>query len=89
MIHVTRVNFRTDLYEKPGSRLVAVGSVELDKEFKIEYVRILRPHDGRFLVAMPSRFNEVTGEHKDLCHPITERLRKEINEAVLDALRKR
>ncbi len=87
MIRVTAVNLRTELVEKPGSRLVAVGSVELSGEFRIEYIRVVRANDGRFLVAMPSRTNGI-GAHRDVCHPISARLRKEIDAAVLNELGK-
>lgn len=84
---VTRVNLRTDLVERIGSRLLACGSVELDCELRIEYVRVVKTMDGRLLVAMPSRVNNA-GMHRDTVHPITGRLRAEIDAAVLAEYRK-
>jgi len=87
-LRVTSVSLRTELVEREGSRLVAVGSVELDGQLRIEYIRVVRLSDGRFLVAMPSQVNNA-GEHQDVVHPTTKWLRKMITDAVLDALSKK
>lgn len=81
-MRVTAVSLRLDLIDRPGSRLVAVGSVELDGELRIEYVRVLLASDGRLVVAMPSRQTRV-GEYRDTVHPTTPALRALIDEAVL------
>lgn len=87
-MRVTRVNLRTELVERPGSRIVAVGSIILDQELMIEYVRVVRAADGRFIVAMPSLVS-TNGQHKDVIHPISSALRKKIDAAVLDELSKK
>lgn len=84
-MRVTRVNLRTDLMLREGSssRLIACGSVELDGELRIEYIRVVRTNDGRILVAMPSHRNSA-GAHRDLVHPVVQKLRDEIHRAVMD-----
>lgn len=81
-MRVTRVTLRTDLLERSGSKLVACGSVTLDGELRIEYIRVIRTTDGRLIVAMPSQRNGA-GAHRDLVHPIVGRLRAEIDAAVI------
>lgn len=85
-MRVTAVRLRLDLLDRPNSRLVAVGSVELDGELRIEYIRVILTSEGRLVVAMPSRESRV-GEHRDTVHPITPGLRSRINEAVLSKYR--
>ncbi len=82
-MNVTAVRLNKQLVFRPHDRLKAVGSVELDHEFRIEYVKVIEVSEGRLLVAMPSQKNTV-GKWADVCHPIKPELRARIDRAVLE-----
>lgn len=86
-MEITSVSLRTELVQRDGSRLIACGSVTLDNELRIEYIRVVKTNDGRFLVCMPSLVNG-TGQHRDTVHPIKRTLREKINDSVLEELKK-
>lgn len=64
-------------------KLKAYASVCVDDNFLIKGIKIIDGVNGRF-VAMPSRKTR-TGEFKDICFPITPKMRDEIQKAVLEA----
>lgn len=86
-MRITRVNLSTEISQKEGGRLLAFGSIDLDNELRIEMIRIVKTHDGRILVCMPSLINSA-GMHKDTVHPLNSGLRQSINEMVFEALKK-
>ncbi|ERJ12464.1 septation regulator SpoVG [Haloplasma contractile] len=65
------------------NRLKAVCSLTFDDCFVIHEVRLIEGQNGKF-VAMPSK-KHVSGEYRDICHPINKTLRGTIEEAVLKA----
>ena len=68
-------------------KLKAYASVCLNDSFLIKGIKIIDGKHGRF-VAMPSRKNS-KGEFKDISFPITSEMRKEVEQAVLEAYSKK
>lgn len=86
-MRITKVNLNTEIAQKEGGRLLAFGSIDIEDELRIEFVRIVKTHDGRILVCMPSLVNSA-GQHKDTVHPLNKYLRQSINEIVFNELQK-
>lgn len=84
---ITRVNLSTELAQREGGRLLAFGSIDFENELRVEFVRVVKTHDGRILVCMPSLVNSA-GQHKDTVHPLNPWLRQTINELVFNELKK-
>lgn len=84
---ITGVQIRPWLGPQPGGRsvLIASASVEIGGCFVIERVRVVRLHDGRRLVAMPSVRN-ANGSFTDVVRPANREARQAINDAVLSAV---
>ena len=70
-----------------GDKLKAYASLCLDDKFLIKGVKIVDGSRGRF-VAMPSRKTK-HGEFLDVCFPIEKGLREEIDDAVIEAYRRK
>lgn len=70
-----------------GDKLKAYASVCLDDRFLIKGIRVIDGSKGRF-VAMPSRKTK-HGEFLDVCFPIEKELREKIDDAVLEAYRRK
>jgi len=68
-----------------SGRLRALVSLTLDGDIAIHDIKVI---DGpnRLFVAMPSRRDE-QGIFRDICHPITEQARKELENNILEAYR--
>ncbi|MBE5822211.1 MAG: septation regulator SpoVG [Clostridiales bacterium] len=69
------------------SRLKAIASITFDNEFVIHDVKVIEKEkeDGvELFVAMPSKKNPVSGEFKDIAHPINADARKKIVDAVME-----
>ena len=68
-----------------NGRLRALVSLTLDSDIAIHDIKVI---DGpnRLFVAMPSRRDE-QGIFRDICHPITEQARNELESHILDAYR--
>lgn len=62
-------------------KLKAYADVTFDEAFVIHGLKVIDGQKGMF-VAMPSR-KMPDGEYKDIAHPITPELRKEITDAVI------
>ncbi len=72
-----------------GKPLKATCSVTMDDQFTIHGVKVITTEKHTF-IAMPSEsYTDADGNEKfrDVCHPITSALRKEMEDAVLDAYR--
>jgi stage V sporulation protein G len=65
-----------------GGKMKAVVSVAFDNEFLIHDIKVIESQNGLF-IAMPSR-KTPDGEFKDICHPINQRTRDIIQNAVLE-----
>lgn len=64
-------------------KLKAFANVTFDEEFVIRGLKIINGNNGYF-VSMPSR-KRSDGTHQDIAHPINNRMRQKIEEAVLAA----
>jgi len=64
-------------------KLKAFANVTFDEEFVIRGLKIINGNNGYF-VSMPSR-KRSDGTHQDIAHPINNRMRQRIEEAVLAA----
>ncbi len=64
-------------------KLKAFANVTFDEEFVIRGLKIINGNNGYF-VSMPSR-KRADGTHQDICHPINNRMRERIEQAVLAA----
>lgn len=82
-MQVTAVRLSRDLDFNPNPRLKAVGWIELDRQFRIDYVKVIEVADGRYIVAMPSQRTR-DGVWRDVCHPVDAEVRQMINKAVLE-----
>ena len=72
-----------------GKPLKATCSVTMDDQFTIHGIKVITTEKHTF-IAMPSEsYTDADGNEKfrDVCHPITSALRKEMEDAVLDAYR--
>lgn len=69
----------------PEGRLKSVVSVTFDNEFAVHDIKVVEG-SSRLFVAMPSRRDE-HGAFKDIVHPITPKMREELEECVLSAYR--
>ena len=78
---ITSVNVRK--IEKDGSRMKGIASVLLDDEFAVHDIRIIEGDNGLF-IAMPSRKTSAGG-YKDIAHPINPEVRKQFEDAILEA----
>lgn len=72
---------------QPAGRnvLIASATVEIGGYLVIERVRVVRLHDGRRLVAMPSVRN-ANGSFTDVVRPANREARQALNDAVLAAV---
>ena len=69
--------------EKENSRMKGIASVLIDDCFAVHDIRILEGDNGLF-IAMPSRKTS-TGGYKDIAHPINPEVRKQFEDAILEA----
>ena len=65
------------------NRMKAVASVTFDNEFVIHDIKVIESQNGLF-IAMPSRKTS-TGGYKDIAHPINPEVRKQFEDAILEA----
>lgn len=78
---ITDVRLR---FVKPGEdelKLKAYADITLEESFVVHGLKVIDGQKGMF-VAMPSR-KMPDGEYKDVAHPITPELRKEITDTVI------
>ena len=81
---ITSVNVRK--IEKDGSRMKGIATVLLDDAFAVHDIRIIEGDNGLF-IAMPSR-KTPTGGYKDIAHPINPEVRKQFEDAIIEAYNK-
>ncbi|NNF05885.1 MAG: septation regulator SpoVG [Candidatus Eisenbacteria bacterium] len=68
---------------RDDGKLRAFASITLDHSFVIRGLKIIEGQ-GRLFVAMPSR-RRPDGSFQDVCHPISNDFRAELEEAVIEA----
>ena len=83
-MQVTSVTVRK--IEKEGSRMRGIASILLDDSFAVHDIRIIEGDNGLF-IAMPSR-KTPTGGYKDIAHPINPEVRKQFEDAIIEAYNK-
>ena len=66
-----------------SGKMRGIVSVTFDGVFVIHDIKVIEGQNG-FFVAMPSR-KTPDGEFKDICHPITSELRREMQQTILAA----
>lgn len=71
------------IYPQKEKRVKAYATITLDNVFVIHNLRIVAFNDG-VKIFMPSRKTS-NGTHKDVAHPISNELRQQIEQKVLDA----
>ena len=59
------------------NRLKAVASVTFDNEFVVHEIKVIKNPEGVLFIA-------ITGEHKDIAHPINPATREKIQKAILE-----
>ena len=67
--------------KRENSRLRGIASVLIDDAFVVHNIRIINGDNGLF-IAMPSK-KTVTGEYKDICHPVNSDVRTMFTDAIL------
>ncbi len=83
-MEITSVTVRR--IEKEGSRMKGIASVLLDDSFAVHDIRIIEGDNGLF-IAMPSR-KTATGDYRDIAHPINPEVRKQFQDAIIEAYNK-
>lgn len=83
-MEITSVTVRK--IEKEGSRMKGIASVLLDDSFAVHDIRVIEGDNGLF-IAMPSR-KTATGEYRDIAHPINPEVRKQFQDAIIEAYNK-
>ena len=68
---------------EPKGSLVAFASVTVNDMIAIRGMRVMKGKNGMF-ASMPSE-KDNKGEYRDVCFPVAKGLRKQINDAVLEA----
>lgn len=69
--------------EEPKGSTLAFASATINDMFAVHGIRVMDSEKGKF-AAMPS-MKDKDGEYRDICHPVTGDLRKQLNAAVLQA----
>ena len=81
---ITSVNVR--ITEKENSRMKGIASIIIDDCFAIHDIRVIEGNDSLF-IAMPSR-KTLTGEYRDIAHPINSETRKLFEDTIIEAYKK-
>ena len=68
---------------EPKGALVAFASVTVEDLIAIRSIRVMKGKNGLF-ASMPQE-KDTKGEYRDICFPVAKGLRKQINDAVLEA----
>ena len=69
-----------------GGKMKAIVSVTLDDEFVVHDIKIIEGQNDMF-IAMPSK-KMGEGDFRDIAHPLTQEVRTQLRDAVLDAYNK-
>lgn len=68
------------------SKLKAVASITFDGEFVVHDIKVIDGQNGMF-IAMPSK-KMGEGDFRDIAHPLTQEVRTQLRDAVLEAYNK-
>jgi stage V sporulation protein G len=85
---VEKMNITDIRIRKVGdeSKLKAVASITFDGEFVVHDIKVIEGQNGMF-IAMPSK-KMGEGDFRDIAHPLTQEVRTQLKDAVLDAYAK-
>lgn len=67
-------------------KMKAVVSITIDDVFVVHDIKVIEGEKGLF-IAMPSK-KASDGEFRDICHPITSKMRENLQDMVLEAYNK-
>lgn len=67
-------------------KMKAVVSITIDDVFVVHDIKVIEGEKGLF-IAMPSK-KASDGEFRDICHPITSKMREDLQDMVLEAYNK-
>ena len=70
--------------DSQSGRIIAVANIVINDCFIVNDIRIIKTEDKMFC-AMPNR-KLVTGEFRDICHPLNQETRKYIEDSILKQL---
>ena len=79
-----KLDIRVYPIDEPKNNTLAFASATVNDMLAIHGIRVMDSKNGKF-AAMPSMKDAKTGEYRDVCHPITSDLRKQLNAAILTA----
>ena len=68
--------------ESSDDKVLAYGSITLDKSFVVNGIRVIRTKDGDLFVGFPSKLGQ-DGKYKDICYPLNDAMREEISVKVI------
>lgn len=79
------IEVRINSMYPPGSQgsIRAYASVDIDKCFAVQGIKIVEGGENGLFVSMPSR--KTQNGYKDVCFPVTAEFREKLHTAVLDA----
>jgi len=83
-MNITEV--RVKKVEAENDKLKGWASVTFDNVFVVHNLKIIQGQKGLF-VAMPNRKTK-DGEYRDIAHPLTNEMRKSIEEAIIKEFNK-
>ena len=67
-------------------KLKAVASITLDEEFVVHDIKVIEGEKGLF-IAMPSK-KSADGEYRDIAHPINSGTRENMQNLILESMRR-
>lgn len=82
-IEITSVKVNK-LEDSQSGRIIAVANVVINDCFIVNDIRVIKTDDKVFC-SMPNR-KLVTGEFRDICHPLDQETRKYIEDSILKKL---
>ncbi|MBR3772597.1 MAG: SpoVG family protein [Clostridium sp.] len=71
--------------KKTGSdeeKVLAYGSITLDKSFVVNGIKVIRTKEGNLFVGYPQKLGQ-DGKYKDICYALSEEMREEITMKVI------
>lgn len=79
------IEVRINSMYPPGSQgsIRAYASVDIDKCFAVQGIKVVEGGENGLFVSMPSR--KTQNGYKDVCFPVTAEFREKLHTAVLDA----
>ena len=86
MFKITEIKIKK-IATEDDSKLIGVAKIVIDNSFAISDIRIVKRDDNSLFVAFPSR-KQLSGEYKDICHPINHTTREMFENVILSEFKK-